>query len=73
MSKSRTERADRGEDDVEQVEDAAKGSVLPGERLALDHVDEKVEQDDDAEGVLPWGRVEQRLHTQLRGGGAPVS
>ncbi len=68
MSQAREEGTDRGEDDVEQIEDAAEGGVLPGEHLALGHVDEEVEQDDDAEGMLPRGRVEQFLHAQLRGG-----
>jgi hypothetical protein len=60
----------RGEEDVEQVEDLTEGGVLPGEHLALDHVDEEIEQDDDAEGVLPRGRIQQLLHTHLRGDSA---
>ena len=45
--------ADRGEGDVEGVEDVAGGAVVAGERLALYHVDDEVEEDDEAEGPLP--------------------
>ena len=58
--------ADRGEGDIEHIEDVAERAVVARERLTLHHVDYKVEKDDKAKGPLPNVGCKKMLHAELR-------
>ena len=65
MGRKASRDADRGEGDVENIEDVAEGAVVAGERLTLYHVDDEVEEYNEAKSALPQMGCQKLLHTKL--------